>query len=240
MPPKNKGIHVSASLIIDYLKCSQMAYYRIFEPELKISNREMIIGAITHKVIEKAWQDLDVALNLGKTLCEKENVDAIGRQSVEHFIHTFFESFKPIVSREDSIEKFFKIKLYDDVFLVGKFDRISRGLILDWKTTASPPKSIDNDPQFIIYDYAYSLIYGKKPEGVYYASLKEGKLIRYAESKHHASTIINNVIPSYIEDIRNKRFNKTGLFNGSCYRCPFKVPCLGDNNGVVRFPSDEE
>lgn len=233
MASKDKGIFVSASALNDYIKCSQKSYYRIFEPELKTENREMILGTITHKVIEKAWQDLDVALNLGKTLCEQQSVDKVGMQSVEHFIHVFFESFYPLISRGDKVEQFFKTKLEDDVYLVGKFDRVSRGMIFDWKTDSNPLKNIDNQPQFIIYDLAYKLIYGKPSDGIYYASLKEGKLIRYTESSQHADTIIDKIIPSYIDDIRNKRFVKTGLFNGSCYRCPFKNPCLGEKHGMV-------
>jgi PD-(D/E)XK nuclease superfamily protein len=230
---KDKGVFVSASVIKDYLKCSQMAYYRIFEPELKISNREMVIGDIVHKAIEKAWQDKDVALNLAFSLCKKQDVDAVGVQSVEHFINTFFERFSFLLSKEDKVEKFFKIKYYDDVYLVGKFDRINKGTVLDWKTTANPPKKVDNDPQFIIYDLAYTLLYGNRPEGLYYASLKEGNLIRYNESKEHSTTLIEKVIPRFVEDVRRKNFAKTGLFSGACYRCPFKVPCLGEKSGLV-------
>lgn len=237
---KDKGIFISASLIKDYIKCSQMAYYRIFEPELKVSNKDMIVGDIVHKVIEKAWQDKDVALNLAKAMWDKQGVDKVGQQSIEHYVHTFFENFKPLVSKGDSIEKFFKVKLYDDVFLVGKFDRITRELVIDWKAESNPRKSIDNDPQFIIYDLAYNLIYGKKSQGIYYASLKDGKLVRYNESKQHVETIIEKIIPCYVDDIRNKKFIKTGLFNGSCYRCPFKIPCLGENYGVVRPEFTEE
>jgi CRISPR/Cas system-associated exonuclease Cas4 (RecB family) len=224
---KEKGIFVSASAIHDYLKCSQQVYYRIFEPELKISNREMVLGSITHKVIEKAWQNIDVALNLGKSLCIKENVGAMGQQSIEHFIHTFFERFTILIGKDDKIEKFFKIKLYDDVYLTGKIDRISRGTIIDWKTNATPPKRIDNDPQFIIYNLAYNMLYEKPPEGIYLASLKDGSLVRYTESKNHSEALINQVIPEFVETVRRKSFVKSGLFTGACYRCPYKVQCLG-------------
>lgn len=242
MDKKEKGIFVSASALRDYLKCSQQVYYRIFEPELKIENREMIIGRIVHKVLEKAWKNKDVALGLGKSLCQKEKLDAVAEQSVEHFIHTFFESFSPIISDEDSVEKFFKVKLYDDVYLVGKFDRISRGMVIDWKTVSQPPKRIDNDIQFIIYDLAYNLLYGRQPEGLYLAALKDGSLIRYTESKNHSETLINQVIPNFVADVRNKVFVKFGLFTGACYRCPYKAQCLGTEvkNVMVFEQSIEE
>lgn len=236
-----KGIFVSASTLKDYISCSNKVYYRIFEPELKVSTREMIIGDVTHKVIEKAWQNLDVALNLGKSLCEKEGIDKVGQNSVDHFIHVFFENFTPLVTKEDKIEKYFKIKMYEDVYLVGKFDRISRGLLIDWKTEANPPKSINGLPQFIIYDLAYSLLYNEHPQGIYYASLKDGKLIRYNESKEHSEALINHIIPNYVYDVRNKIFVKTGLFTGQCFRCPYKNPCLGEKkNELVSELSFEE
>jgi PD-(D/E)XK nuclease superfamily protein len=236
---KDKGIFVSASAIVDYLKCSQQVYYRIFEPELKIPNREMIMGQITHKVVEKAWQNKDVALNLGMSLCVKDNVDDVGKQSVEHFIHTFFEKFTPLLRAEDKIEKFFKIKMHDDVYLVGKLDRICSGNIMDWKTTANPPKKIFNDPQFIIYDYAYKLMYEKNPEGIYLASLSNGNLVRYTRSEQHYNTLVNDIIPQFIDVVRNKKFIKDGLFKGACYRCPYKVPCLGDKSVVSELFTEE-
>lgn len=231
---RENGIFVSASALVDYIKCSQKVYYRIFEPELKTSNREMIIGEITHRTIEKSWQNIDVALNLGKTLAEQNDVDPAGKQSIEHYIHTFFENFYPLLTREDKVEKFFKTKLIgEDVYLVGKFDRISRGMIFDWKTSANPPKSIDSDPQFIIYNLAYGLVYGKPAEGIYLASLKDGRLVRYNESKEHSDTLITKIIPEFVDNVRKKNFIKQGLFNGACYRCPFKIPCLGEKSVVV-------
>lgn len=237
---KDKGIFVSASAVKDYISCSQKVYYRIFEPELKVSNREMIIGDVVHKTIEKAWKNLDVALNLGQTLGKNANVDLVGLQSIEHFIHTFFERFIPLLTDEDKVEKFFKVKMQDDVYLVGKFDRITRGLVIDWKTDSNVPKNISNYPQFIIYDLAYKLIYNKPAEGIYFASLKSGDLIRYNESKEHTKTLLEDIIPNYIETIRKKEFIKQGLFTGQCYRCPFKIPCLGEKNELVSESVIEE
>lgn len=236
MAKTDRGIFVSASSLKDYMKCSQMAYYRIFEPELKVPNREMIIGDIVHKVIEKAWQSIDVALNLGVTLATQSNLTAVDKQAIEHYIHVFFDYFSPLVTKEDKVEKFFKIKLpvtEIDVFLVGKFDRISRNLIFDWKTGSKVPRTISNDPQFIVYNLAYQLLYKQQPESIYFASLNTGGMVRYTESQEHTDTLISYIIPRYIDDVRKKNFIKHGLFNGACYRCPFKTPCLGEKSGVL-------
>lgn len=229
------AIHVSASSLADYISCSQKVYYRIFKTEEgveEVPSREMLMGSITHKVLEKAWQNEEIALNLGKSLCDKEGIDAVGKSSVEHFIHTFFQVFGRMVNDGDMIEKRFKVKLYDDVYLVGVFDRITRGTVIDWKTNAKPPKNIDGNIQFILYDLAYNILYNKKAEGLYLAALKDGSLVRYKESKQHSEVLIHQVIPDFVEAVRKKSFVKTGLFNGACYRCPYKIVCLGEKDVV--------
>lgn len=222
------AIYVSASSLADFISCSQKVYYRIFEAGEAIPSREMLMGTITHKVLEKAWKDKDVALNLANALCAKEDLDATARQTVEHFIHTYFERFSFLVRPDDGIEKRFKVKLHDDVYLVGVFDRVSSGTIIDWKTNSKPPKNIDGSIQFILYDLAYNLIYGTKTEGLYLAALKDGSLVRYKESKQHTEILVTQVIPDFVDAVKNKKFVRSGLFNGSCYRCQYKQNCLGD------------
>ena len=221
-------IHVSASALTDFIACQQKIYFRIFEKGEAVPTREMLMGTITHKVLEKHWDNWERATDYGIELCKRYKLDKVAENSVTHFIITYFNNFSPMVTKDDKIEKKFKVKLVgDDVYLVGVFDRITRGTIIDWKTSANPPKRIDNNVQFIIYDLAYKLLYKRPPEGLYLAALSDGSLVRYSESKDHADALITQIIPDYIESIRKKSFIKTGLFNGSCYRCPFKVACLG-------------
>lgn len=227
------AIHVSASALKDFVACEQKVYYRIFEAGVSIPSKEMLMGTITHKVLEKEWNDLDKAIKLIDTLCNKYKMDIMATTSIEHFVYTYFERFKLMVTGNDKIEQRFKVKLYDDVYLVGVFDRISRGLVIDWKTNANPPKKIDGDIQFILYDLAYRLMYNKPSEGVYLAALKDGSLVRYNESINHSEVLINQLIPDFVKTIRSKNFTKTGLFNGSCYRCPYKIDCLGGDKDVV-------
>ena len=185
------------------------------------------MGTITHKVLEKDWDSKVIALQTAKRYCEEYSLDKPSSSSVEHFINIYFESFSKMVTSSDSIEKRFKVKMTGDTYLVGVFDRITRGTVIDWKTSANPPKRLDNNVQFIIYNLAYNLLYKKPPEGLYLAALKDGSLVRYSESKEHTDTLITKIIPEFVEAVRTKSFIKTGLFNGSCYRCPYKLPCLG-------------
>lgn len=227
-------IFVSASALTDFISCETKLYYRIFEKGVSVPSKEMMMGTISHKVLETEWNNKDSALELGNTLCDKIGLDEVSKNSVQHFIHTYFDSFRFMVKDSDSIEKKFKVKLYDDVFLVGVFDRISEGIVIDWKTTASPPKKLDNNVQFIVYNLAYNMVYGKNPKGLYLAALKDGSLIRYNESKQHADTLIKQIIPEFVQHVKQRQFSKNGLFNGSCYRCQYKAWCLsGEDNELV-------
>lgn len=234
------AIHVSYSSLNDFISCQQKTYFRIFEPGEGVQSKEMLMGSIAHKVLEKCWNKKDDAFKLAKQLCQKNYLDQTGTNSIEHFINTYFERFYIMVRDDDKIEKRFKIKLYDDVYLVGVFDRVSLGTIIDWKTNANPVKRLDNSVQFILYDLAYNLIYDKPSEGLYQAALSDGSLVRYSESKQHSETLIQRIIPQFVETVRNKSFIKTGLFNGACYRCPYKITCLGDKNELVHRDVIEE
>lgn len=233
------AIHVSASALNDFVSCRQKTYFRLFEPGEGVQNREMLMGSITHKVLEKKWDNWEKATDFALWLCKQNALDKTAENSVLHFVLTYFNHFRIMVTPEDSIEKRFKVKLVDDVYLVGVFDRITRGTVIDWKTNANPPKRIDNNIQFILYDMAYKLIYGKPSEGLYLAALKDGSLVRYSESKEHVDTLTTRIIPEFVETVKKKDFVKDGLFNGACYRCPYKVKCLGGKD-VVDNPNVTE
>ena len=129
--PKEKGIFVSASSLSDYISCKNKVYYRIFETGEALPSKEMLMGTITHKVLEKAWRNKEVALNLGASLADSYKLDGQSKQAIEHFVHTFFERFSIIIRDDDRVEQRFKVKLYDDVYLVGVFDRVSLGTVID-------------------------------------------------------------------------------------------------------------
>lgn len=221
------SIFVSASSLQDYINCQNKVHYRIFEKGVDVPSREMLMGTITHKILEKHWSSVEDAQLAVIKLSSEAGLDLIGMGSVHHFISTYFENFRKLVDKGDSVEKRFKVKMTGDTYLVGVFDRVTRGTVIDWKTSANPPKKLENNVQFIIYNLAYNLLYKRPPEGLYLAALSNGSLVRYSESKEHTDTLITRIIPEFVEAVRTKSFIKTGLFNGSCYRCPYKTLCLG-------------
>lgn len=222
-------VFVSASAIASYIECDTKVFYRITKKIDQVQSREMIMGEIAHKVIEREWKNLDEALQLAVQLCGIRELDSMGVNSVLHFVRTFFDSFQGYVTPEDKIEYRFKTKLWDDVYLVGVFDRIANGNVFDWKTNANPPKRLENNVQFILYDLAYNKIFGTSPSGLYLASLKKGSLVKYKENTLYSKELIERIVPDYVETVRKGNYLKNGLFNGSCFRCPYKTDCLKED-----------
>lgn len=228
------SVYISYSLINDYINCSNRAYYRIFRKDLAVPNKFMVIGNIVHRSLEKYWNNEEKAI---KYIYEQEQDGRLSTKdysAMEHHIHVFFERFNKFLTKNDSIEKNFKIKLYDDVYLVGKFDRISKGIVYDWKTSSTVPSSLSNDIQFIIYQNAYEMLYNRPPDACFLASLSEGSLIPYKHNQEYSSEVFDRIVPDIIKDIKDKNFRKEGIFKkGTCHYCSYKEDCLKNNQNVM-------
>lgn len=226
---------ISASMLNDYLLCSNKVFYRIFVKGISVPTEYMLIGTVVHKAIESFWNDKNKAILQSKNHAKQLNLAQKNINYIEHCIQTYFDNFEKFMTDKDEIEKNFKIKLYDDVHLVGKIDRISNGVIYDWKTSTKPPTKLLGDVQFIVYNYAYNLLYGKPPVASFLASLSTGNLVPYEHSDTHSVELFENVIPSLVRDIKNKSFRKEGIFKkGTCRFCSYKEDCLkGINENVI-------
>jgi hypothetical protein len=214
------SLYISAHLIKDYLHCKKSAWYRIFAPKSGVPNKEMLQGLAVHAAIERR-------IKYGEQFSS----------STDDFINgcltVFDRSFYQLVGENPKLEKSFDIPFIDDTKIVGKIDLItSSGGIFDWKTSRKPPRSIANDPQFIIYNWAYKQLYKKQPSGVYYAALTTGGLIPFQESLSFETMLFEEIIPTIIRDFKDKKLPRTGTLTGGCYRCPFSIDCLGGKNVV--------
>lgn len=228
------AINISASLVKDYLRCSNQARYRLEEPDKATPTVYMTIGNIVHSAIEKHWDNKEKALKYPYNHSFNSAMIQRDLNSIEHYINTFFDHFVQHLSKDDVIEKFFKLKLENGVYLVGKFDRISDGILYDWKTSSTVPSNINDDPQFIIYDYAFNRIYGTHPASNFFASLSTGKLVPYSFDKLYFNELFNKVFPNLINDIRNGNYKRDGIFRkGTCFKCIYKNDCLKRESNVM-------
>lgn len=227
-------IYVSASSIGDYLLCPRRVHYRINKPEAGRPDRYMLMGTIAHKVVELGWKSPSSALDV----LDKE-ASSVGLTDKElakqkFYINVFFTQFKSMLGEDDEIEKKFKLNLWDDVYLVGKIDRISNNNVFDWKTSSTVPKSLSNMAQFIVYKYAYTELYGTQPASVVLASLSSGSMVHYVPNLQLEDEMFSSLIPEMVKNIRNGNLPRFfGLFGNRCVRCSYKLDCLGGGEYVV-------
>lgn len=230
------SIYLSASSISDFIKCPRKVMYRIKKTVPQIASKEMSMGSIVHKALELGWRERDVAYAIMKDEAKKAGVAKADTYTMEFCLDMFFLNFRPLLKEDDLIEWSFKLPLYDDVFIVGKMDRISGGNVFDWKT-GQTANNLSYDVQCILYDWAYRKQFEKSASSICIASLKKGELIPYFRDELYVDEIFNNIIPRMIRTIKNEWWDeRLGLFNHSCFRCPFKEGCLERKENVVDSP----
>lgn len=224
----NMSIYLSASSITDFVRCSKKVEYRFKKPFPELISKGMLLGKIAHYVLETGWKDKDTANAILAEQVKKHRIQQADINSLSFYVDMFFLNFRDFLKDDDMIEHQFKIPLYDDVFLVGKMDRISNGTVFDWKTTSKVSKSLSNDIQCIVYDFAYRSLFDKTASGVCIGWLPKGQLIPFVRDELYYREVFSNIVPRMIKTIRSDNFEKTGMFNHSCFWCQYKKGCLGD------------
>jgi len=219
------SIYISASLLEDFISCNRKVYYRLSKPERALPSNEMIIGEIVHSAIETYW-DNEV---FSQGYFYGEMAKRLPNESLSYgsmCLHNFHEHFQKYLSVGDDVEFRFKIEIHNDIFVVGKMDRISNGKVFDWKTARKPQVNISKSIQFILYNWAYKKLYNIVPSGVYYAALSTGNLVRYTNDESATRTLFNDIIPQAVMAIKNKNFVRNGVFRKACFQCSYREDCL--------------
>ncbi len=232
-------IRLSKSSIESYLGCSKRYYYRINFPEEAKKTPQMALGNAIHSILEKYWHNEKEAL-----ASIEQYLKLYGLYSNEFYqkaqkqIINYFGNFTSLVKNNDLIEYGFSVPYSEDVFIVGKFDRVNleENYIIDWKTGNSSHGGDSNDIQSIIYYNSYKKLFGNFPI-IVYVYLGENKVKTYIPNQFYIDLLYNDIIPNMIQDIKNNKFLPTGLFKfNECKYCPYKDICYaelfnGGNNG---------
>lgn len=227
------SIYLSASSISDFIKCPQKVLYRRTKAFPEKKSKEMIIGNIAHSAVQKGWKNRDEAYSIVREEGKAEGLAKSDITHLEFLMDIFFLNFAHRLTDKDRIEYSFKIPLYDDVFIVGRMDRISNGNVYDWKTGSRISEKLWNDVQCIVYNYAYNRIFSEAPASICVASLATGELIPYSEDNKYTNELFDKIIPRMIKTIKTESYDKLGMFNHSCFRCPYKLGCLGGAENYV-------
>jgi len=224
-------INISASLIRDFLDCPQKAYFRLYYPELSEVTPEQKAGSLVHKVVETCTKRED-ALDLAHSMIIEQ--DLIGNEAhIKECINNYFDTFFDWTDKNDIVEAKFKLD-YKGFNLVGKIDRIIKGsTLIDWKTSIKPPKDLDKDVQFIIYQEAFEKLYGFSPVSMIYASLGANKAFQVHTKSKYREFVFNNLIPKIVYILSSpaeQLFYKRGILqpNFMCNYCGFARDCLSE------------
>lgn len=215
-------MHLSASSIKDYLECRKKYWYRINKPDSGLDNEYLLVGRVVHELIEKHWNDDFPPLDHYKFMY---GLDDFLIEKINGYFFNFKRFFRPLLSNTNTFEKFFKQNYTKDVLIVGKYDCITENnVVIDWKTSSKIPASISNDVQFILYYQSYFNEYKVYPD-LYFASLYNGRLIKYIDNPSVRRELYEQVIPNTINYIKAGMFPRTGLYTSKCFNCVYKVEC---------------
>jgi CRISPR/Cas system-associated exonuclease Cas4 (RecB family) len=176
-------IFVSASSLSDFNVCPKKYHYRTTQPNTAKFNDDILFGSIIHAAIEKyntfteakeyaltAWEDL--------TVYSKRKPP----KSIDNLLAGYFNVIVPALNlnaeTKKLVEHYFRIPYKDDIILVGKVDFILNDCIYDWKTSVNKPSDCElYATQFAVYYIAYTYLFKRPPEKIFYGHLYSGQLI---------------------------------------------------------------
>lgn len=215
-------IYLSASSIKDFLSCERKYWYRRFASDRAETSEAATRGTAVHKAIEKYWNNSSKGYRYLHAL--PNDIDTV---KATQALDTFYNRFQHLLNKNDLIENKFQINYSKGVRIIGVFDRVSEnGVIYDWKTNKRLPKDLDNDPQFILYHHAYSVLNQRFPASIYFASLTYGRLVKFKYNNIKRDILLHQIIPDMLEHIKEKKFNPTGLYGyTTCNYCFYKEHC---------------
>jgi CRISPR/Cas system-associated exonuclease Cas4 (RecB family) len=224
------SIYISATAIKDYLVCPKKIDYKTKLSGTTEGTPDMQAGTIVHETIEKCWNSKKNAIDYCNVKLKEYGLEQTYADKALKSTRNFFDSgVYSMLSKSDLVEHKFKIALDKENFLVGRMDRITKdGIVIDWKTSTKTPSSIDRDPQFLTYFWAYKSSFKKAPTAVLYVSLYENKIVRFKYNANVMNQLFKGIIPSMITKIRKNDLPPIGFFNNACYGCPFKTICYSE------------
>lgn len=221
-------IQLSATSIKDFVECEMRHFYKLTSPETVVPTKEMLLGTAMHSILEKEPSG-DMLENI---VMERNKLPKDPYwDKLYHFHNIYLKSFEHLPGKQDIIESSFAIPYDRGVVLAGRFDRIipQSNIIIDWKTSTKPAKTLSNEIQAIIYNYAYTFLYKTEPK-IYFAYLNTGDLVEYTPDKTYTFVLFDEIIPNMIKTIKRKDYTHNGLMRyfKACTFCTFRPKCYED------------
>lgn len=226
-------LYLSVSALKDYLTCPKIYWYRVHKKQTFIPDRYIFRGNVVHEAIEKSSNEEDAIIIVNKLYRDNNKyTDSRVQDELESvkMIHNYYTLIEPHLEKRNinNVEKMFKIPWKQNVYLVGKIDRIDSisHKIYDWKTAMTIPDAYElQDMQFYVYCWAYEMLNQKKPE-IYYGHLYSGRLFPidiHNDMWYNIRQLIDKTIIQLTTDEFYPR-----LFGYKCKRCFYKGVCWSD------------
>jgi len=215
-------LFLSVSAIKDYLVCPKIYWYRVHKKSTFVPDEYITRGNVVHKAIE-VYNNFEDAMKFVKTSYPYSTPPG----EIQTMLYNYYTDIEPQLPDKRDVERTFKLVWSDDVYLVGKIDRITPTSIYDWKTAIKPPDAYElQDMQFYIYWWAYRHIFKREPS-VFYGHLYSGKLLPIdinEEMWYNIERLVNEIIGRLTDE--NSFYPR--LFGYRCKRCFYKGVCLSD------------
>jgi CRISPR/Cas system-associated exonuclease Cas4 (RecB family) len=180
------AMYLSASAIKDFWSCPRRYYYRVYRSKEGIPSNHMVLGKIVHDAIELVEKNeinekeiIDWALGQWDL-----KVEEIGRywkstkppKNITRLLTNYLTKIRPRLTEPAEIELDFRLSLFDDVYFIGKMDRVEERIVYDWKTSRNSPTRFElRDVQFSLYALAYRQVFGTDLDAFYYGHLPSGR-----------------------------------------------------------------
>lgn len=177
---------VSASQIKTWMLCKQLYYLTYVEGIKQYVDPYTITGSALHKAIQSYYKDDENVFfsyyryftELIKDAIDKKllknvhKVHLAQKRGVSHLTKLKLTRFTPSETELEFLLPF------GDTKMKGFIDLIDGKNIIDHKSSSRLPTATQRaeDPQFIIYAWAYNEIFGHMPEHVYWHHLEDGEL----------------------------------------------------------------
>lgn len=230
-------ITISASKIKTFTECSRKYYYHYIDRIPEPVGGRALLGRCVHKAIELGFQGQDALsvyneywLRGASEVQDNSNLTKLYNEGLQMVDKYNFHQAPPI-----EMELGFNLPFPNEkeplCYVQGYIDQIfQHGVIVDLKTGLRRPKAgvLDNMPQFVLYGWAYSQLYGELPRHIYWEHLRTAERIEAHISLEAVEDVYDNA-EELIERLQQTQDARkyTKNVGSSCDYCAYRGPCLG-------------
>ncbi len=254
-PQSRDGLRVlSASRMKTFTSCHRKYWYNYVEQHPYIKNMGQIRGTSVHKSVEEKFRDIKSGnvQNVDPLLVYD---DTFGKEMSNSpgtvFVRSEYDLGMKMVRLYDfqgripaQVEQEFILPFPDSenpiCMIHGFMDQVYSWGLVDMKTTYAKPKLgvLGYDLQFILYNWAYTQLYGEKPQAVIWQHLRTGEDIIADVQGEEKLRYTIRAVQELLETLKITEWHKEAvgeipieLFERNpgtaCMMCSYRVPCLG-------------